>query len=252
VSRFGVPLYLVTDRGRQFESELFDKLSSIIGFHRLRTTAYHPQSNGIIERVHRTIKTALKARGGEWLQNLPAVLLGLRSIPTEGGLSPFTAITGSSLLIPAVRQAKLSDGEFITSLARSMREIDFRSLSEGQSHSPNQPFIPKDLFSASHVWIRIDRVRKPLEAPYSGPFKVDGWKGKVVTVIREDGSKETVSMDRIKPAIMKRTGVATHSKPSLPPDVDSKATADKQKQPAIFTSKAGRKVHFPAKLAEYI
>ena len=57
-----MPLHLVTDRGRQFESELFKELSSLIGFHRLRTTSYHPQSNGIIERTHRTLKTAIMAR----------------------------------------------------------------------------------------------------------------------------------------------------------------------------------------------
>ena len=66
ISRFGVPLHLVTDRGAQFESELFMELSSLIGFHRLRTTSYHPQCNGMIERFHRTLKTAIKARGESW------------------------------------------------------------------------------------------------------------------------------------------------------------------------------------------
>ena len=59
-SRFGVPLYLTTDRGSQFESELFECLAKTIGFCRLRTTAYHPLSNGQIERFLRTLKEALK------------------------------------------------------------------------------------------------------------------------------------------------------------------------------------------------
>ena len=62
ISRFGVPLHVITDRGSQFESEMFDELASVVGFHRLRTTAYHPQSNGLIEPTHRTIKAALMAR----------------------------------------------------------------------------------------------------------------------------------------------------------------------------------------------
>lgn len=49
VARFRVPLYIITDRGSQFELELFSELSKIIGFHRLRTTLYHPQVNGLIE-----------------------------------------------------------------------------------------------------------------------------------------------------------------------------------------------------------
>ena len=55
ITRFGVPLYVVTDRGSQFESELFQELSKLIGFYRHRTTFYHPQANGIIERQHRTL-----------------------------------------------------------------------------------------------------------------------------------------------------------------------------------------------------
>ena len=50
IARFGVPLYVVTDRGAQFESEPFQELSSLTGFHRLKTTSYHPQVNGMIER----------------------------------------------------------------------------------------------------------------------------------------------------------------------------------------------------------
>ena len=39
-------LYMTKDRGSQFESELFERLAKTIDFCRLRTTAYHPQSNG--------------------------------------------------------------------------------------------------------------------------------------------------------------------------------------------------------------
>ena len=61
ISRFGVLLH-ITDRGTQFKSELFAELSKLVGFHRLRTTSYHPQCNGLIERCHRAIKTAITAR----------------------------------------------------------------------------------------------------------------------------------------------------------------------------------------------
>ena len=82
-STFGVPLYLTTDRGSQFESELFECLAKTIGFCRLRTTAYHPQSNGQIERFHRTLKEALKPAKSDWLRAMPIVLFGIRIKPDE-------------------------------------------------------------------------------------------------------------------------------------------------------------------------
>ena len=48
VSRLGVPFEVVTDPGSQFESELFSNISAIIWFNHIRTTSYHPQSNGMI------------------------------------------------------------------------------------------------------------------------------------------------------------------------------------------------------------
>ena len=62
ISRYGVPLHVISDRGSQFTSELFSNLSKIIGFHRLRTAAYHPATNAKVERAHRTIKSAIMAR----------------------------------------------------------------------------------------------------------------------------------------------------------------------------------------------
>ena len=52
ISRFGVPSTIITDRGRQFESQLWTNLMSLLGSRRARTTAYHPQTNGMVERFH--------------------------------------------------------------------------------------------------------------------------------------------------------------------------------------------------------
>ena len=49
--------------------------------HRIRTTSYHPQSNGMVERLHRQLKAAIMAHSSAdpWTATLPAVVLGIRS-----------------------------------------------------------------------------------------------------------------------------------------------------------------------------
>ncbi|GFU63987.1 transposon Tf2-6 polyprotein [Trichonephila clavipes] len=71
VSRFGTPSILTTDRGRQFESSLFKALSKLLGVQKCRTTGYHPQANGMIEELHRPLKSAIKCHATErWTEVL--------------------------------------------------------------------------------------------------------------------------------------------------------------------------------------
>ncbi|GFW35015.1 pol polyprotein-like protein [Trichonephila clavipes] len=79
ISRFGCPVYLTTDQGRQFEACSFQRINEILGTNRIRTTSYHPQANGLVERLHRVLKSALMAHENiKWTETPPAVLLGLR------------------------------------------------------------------------------------------------------------------------------------------------------------------------------
>ena len=204
ITRYGVPLHVVTDRGRQFESELFAELAKIIGFHRLRTTAYHLQSNGLIERAHRTLKTAIMARGESWLSALPIVLLGIRSTPNESGFSPFTAVTGSTILVPGllVTQTEPRNDiacDYTRKLCDIMSHFESYDFDQGRSHTLPTPYVPKGLMSCDKVWLRIDRVRKPLEAPYTGPYVVLERSPKYFLLDKGGDTHIRVSVDRLKP-----------------------------------------------------
>jgi len=78
VARYGAPNIITTDQGKQFESQMFNALLQMTGCKRIRTTAYPPEANGLIERWHRTLKTALtRHNSSEWAGVLSMVLLGL-------------------------------------------------------------------------------------------------------------------------------------------------------------------------------
>ena len=59
ITRFGSPETLTTDQGSQFESRLFQALLQLSGCRHIHRTAYHPASNGMIERWYRSCKAAI-------------------------------------------------------------------------------------------------------------------------------------------------------------------------------------------------
>ena len=202
IARYGVPLHVITDQGRNFESELFNRLSKAVVFHRLRTTAYHPQTNGKIERAHRTMKQIMRCHiKDDWHRVLPYALLAMRMTPTYHGFSPFTALTGAKFANPIpVSDAESTD---IKTIIQKLKQLD-SSLMTNPTNSTTQAnrtnIIPKELLTSSHVWLRIDRVKRPLEAPYTGPHKVIRRNTIQGTyVIEINGQERTVSINRLKP-----------------------------------------------------
>jgi hypothetical protein len=75
-----------------------------------QTTAYHPESNGAVERLHRRLKDALCActAAATWFEELPFVLLGLRAqLREDTGISPSEAVFGAQIVLPNEFFAKL-------------------------------------------------------------------------------------------------------------------------------------------------
>lgn len=204
ISRFGVPQKITTDQGRQFESHLFKNLSSLLGIKHIHTCAFHPQSNGLVENWHRTLKAALKAYlTDRWTEILPTVLLGLRMTLREDlNTTPSELVYGQSIRLPGEFFVSSPDNinhqDFIKHLKQAMQRI---SPKPTQCHGQPKIFIHPELDKCSHVFLRFDAVRAPLRPPYDGPFPVLEKSDKTFKILK-DGKVTVVSIDRVKPAFL--------------------------------------------------
>ena len=206
---YGTPVNLVTDRGRQFISSLWQELCHIMGTTHNMTTAYHPQSNGMVERFHRQMKACLiaKADGNvQWYDDLPMIMLAIRTAVKEDlGVSSADMVYGESIRIPAGffpcnDEKKWQDSKEYTKLLQE--HMAKAAFLEPQWHGNDiKSQSLKDLQSCSHVFVlQIAKVKSALQPPYVGPFEVIDRKDKVFTIKLNDGSLDTVSIDRLKPA----------------------------------------------------
>ena len=105
ISRFGVPRTVHSDQGRNFESELFTQMCTLLGADKTRTVAYRPQSDGLVERFNRTLQQMLKILVNEarddWHELLPYVTMAYRATPQEStGCSPNLMMLGREVTLP--------------------------------------------------------------------------------------------------------------------------------------------------------
>lgn len=83
----GVPEALLSDRGTNLLAHIMRDTCQILGITKLNTTAYHPQCDGMVERLNRTLKAMLRKHaakfGRQWDRYLPGVLWAYRNTPHE-------------------------------------------------------------------------------------------------------------------------------------------------------------------------
>ena len=202
IARFGVPTDITSDRGAQFTSDVWGALSESLGVKLHRTTAYHPQSNGLVERFHRSLKASLRARltSPAWMEELPWVMLGLKTAPKEDlGASVAEMVYGSPLTVPGAFVGPASSTEAAEHLHR-MRQVAGRLVPAPDAwHGIPGSSRDKSLDDAEFVFVRRDTAHGPLQAPYTGPYRVMERSNKHF-VIQCGERKESVSVDRLKAA----------------------------------------------------
>jgi hypothetical protein len=94
---YGPPRYILTDNGSQFTAKFFLAVCRELGIDKVFTTAYHPQTNGQVERFNRTIVNSLRGyvaeRQKDWDEYTAAITFGYNCrIHSSLGLAPFELV----------------------------------------------------------------------------------------------------------------------------------------------------------------
>ena len=246
ISRFGVPSTITTDRGSQFESALWSHLMQLLGTKRIRTTAYHPIANGLVERFHRQLKAALKSQPNptHWSDSIPLVLLGIcTALKEDIQCSVAELVYGTTLRLP---------GEFFDNTQDDMTTDPAAYVTQPKSDmwrlqaTPTRPqdsrkvHIHPELSTCTHVFVRHDATRRTLQAPYDGPYKVLQRADKYFT-LDVKGKQETISLDRLKPAHLDIPIEQCHDTPSCYANPSNQTLSDAN----VRVTRSGRHVQWP-------
>ena len=190
----GVPEALLSDHGTNLLAHVMLQTCQTLGIVKLNTTAYHPQCDGMVERLNRTLKAMLRKHaarfGKQWDQFLPGVLWAYRNTPHEATKEkPSFLLFGVDVRSPteaafmspqSLRPADIEDyrEELILSLS-SARQLALAKVQEAQKHYKQQydkKIRTIDVKIGDWVMVRFPqeesgRLRK-LSQPWHGPYRV--------------------------------------------------------------------------------
>lgn len=225
ICNWGAPNQLHSDRGSNFESSLILELCRALGIDKTRTTAYHPQGNGQVERTNRSLKALLKSfidrNVSDWDAVLPKCLLAYRSsVHSSTGQTPYFLWTGrearlpSDLRLPLVQQPRPSVTEYVCRLLDTIRNAHQEARIQLQSsHRYQKEYYDKKVFGTplnvgELVWLHNATpnpgVPAKLHKEWKGPFEVERLLSDSTCMIRDPRTNSrpiVVHFNRLKPYI---------------------------------------------------
>ena len=197
ICRFGVPRQLHTDKGSNFESELFQQVCQLLDIDKTRTTSRRPQSDGMVERFNRTLECMLtmyvEKHQNRWDEYLPYVMLAYRSSVHEStGFSPNMLMLGRELQMPihtvvptplSSKQEAQGMDDYVADLQDTLLQAHAqarRSLGRSAQYQKKQydhrVTEKRSYQPGAQVWYYNPSRRKgacpKLTSPWTGPFTI--------------------------------------------------------------------------------
>jgi len=195
-SRYGFVDEILSDCGSEFMSKLMAIFLKEFGISRIRTSPYHPATNGSCERFNGTLKAMIRAVCDDypdtWDQTLPWVLFAYREVPVETlGFSPFELLYARTVTGPLalVKKAWLKPSSHVNSPVKSviqfvldMRERLRTAIQQANEHATQQKSKSKKWFDRKardrsfevnqEILALLPLPGNPLQAKYCGPYRV--------------------------------------------------------------------------------
>ena len=134
-SIFGFPQKLLSDQGTEFTGDVITAMCKLLGIEKIRTTPYHPQTNGSAERVHQTLQRMIGKLNPEkrrkWPEHIGSVLIAYNATRSQvTGYSPYFLMFGRRPRLPVDllfltvnnREWTLTIDEYVKALYERLRE----------------------------------------------------------------------------------------------------------------------------------
>ena len=236
VARHGVPEILICDQGAEFQSTDFRRILQEMGTEMRRTTQYHPETNGKVERWHRTIKGILAKLmnnvQGAWENHLQEALLSYRiSVSETTHFSPFFLLYGKQPRIPSSRMLPDQAATLPQRLQHMQQALRAARAATDASRARNKARIDrkaktKHVEPGDHVTLKVNEPL-PLTARRDPLWLVTRVRGPVVTLQHQrSGATKVVNKEKIRLADPNTAWQAVNPRPKR----DRRPAAEKRRE----------------------
>ena len=206
ISRYGLPELLVTDNASNLNSETVQLFNKKLGIKHINSTAYHPPSNGTIDRPNLQVKATMRClKGYQWSKVIPIIELCFNNAATNNSAyTPAQLVYGCSQRLPndfiespsTLNNTHQRSDSTIGLFFKAMEMLRPRTVDH---HNPYQPlFTFKDLNTCQSVWVKNHTLSNKLDSVFIGPYKVLSREEKHF-VLQRDSKEWIISKEFIKP-----------------------------------------------------